>query len=181
MCFKSVIQSGRSLFLSKIKKNAWLKLPVGVSPIQLVYLHRNRRYFVIEVHTWFCLPFLARIRCKVKIHLGIYVHAHSTYRKESTLTNTHRSQNVWHIHLEKCKNVFVVPQMPTLVHFIPIFRPGPLKWVFCSYTGCTTNKSNDFSYLPTIFLSHCIPKQTHIFLRYMLCDIKDMYINIRPR
>ena len=24
-------------------------------------------------------------------------------RKESTLTNTHRSQNVWHIHLEKCK------------------------------------------------------------------------------
>ena len=28
---------------------------------------------------------------------------HSTHRKESTLTNTHRSQTVWHIHLEKCK------------------------------------------------------------------------------
>jgi hypothetical protein len=53
--FKSVIQSGRSLFLSKIKKNTSLKLPVGVSPLQLVNLHRNRRYFVLKLHTWFCL------------------------------------------------------------------------------------------------------------------------------
>jgi hypothetical protein len=51
-CFKSVIQSGRSLFLSKIKHTS-LKLPVGVSPRQLVNLHRNRRYFVIKLHTWF--------------------------------------------------------------------------------------------------------------------------------
>ena len=50
VCFKSVIQSGRSLFLSKIK-NTSLKLPVGVSPLQLVNLHRNRRYFVIKLHT----------------------------------------------------------------------------------------------------------------------------------
>jgi hypothetical protein len=46
VCFKSVIQSGRSLFLSKIK-NTSLKLPVGISSLQLVNLHRNRRYFVI--------------------------------------------------------------------------------------------------------------------------------------
>jgi hypothetical protein len=51
VCFKSVIQSGRSLFLSKIKKNTLLKLPVDVSPLQLVNLHRNRRYFVIKLHT----------------------------------------------------------------------------------------------------------------------------------
>ena len=57
MCFKSVIQSGRSLFLSKIKTNTSLKLPVGVSPLQLVNLHRNRRYFVIKLHTWFCLSY----------------------------------------------------------------------------------------------------------------------------
>jgi hypothetical protein len=31
VCFKSVIQSGRSLFLPEIK-NTLLKLPVGVSP-----------------------------------------------------------------------------------------------------------------------------------------------------
>jgi hypothetical protein len=46
--FKSVIQSGCSLFLSKIK-NKSLKLPVGVSPLQLVNLHKNRRYFVVQV------------------------------------------------------------------------------------------------------------------------------------
>ena len=52
MCFKSVIQSGRSLFFSKIK-NTSLKLPVGVSPLQLVNLHRNRRYFVIKLLSYF--------------------------------------------------------------------------------------------------------------------------------
>jgi hypothetical protein len=57
--FKSVIQSGRSLVLSKIQ-NTWLKLPVGVSPFQLVYLHRNRRYFVIKLHTWFCLSYFLK-------------------------------------------------------------------------------------------------------------------------
>ena len=38
----------------------------------------------------------------------IYVTGHSTHRKESTLTNTHRSQNVWHIHLEKCKKKLLI-------------------------------------------------------------------------
>jgi hypothetical protein len=71
VCFKLVIQSGRSLFLSKIK-NTSLKLPVrksqsklksipvGVSPLQLVNLHRNRRYFVIKLHTWFCLSYFLK-------------------------------------------------------------------------------------------------------------------------
>jgi hypothetical protein len=59
VCFKSVIQSGRSLFLSKIK-NTSLKLPVGVSPLQLVNLHSNWRYFVIKLHTWFCLSYFLK-------------------------------------------------------------------------------------------------------------------------
>jgi hypothetical protein len=62
-CFKSVIQSGRSLFLSKIK-NTSLKLPVGVSPLQLVNLHRNRRYFAIKLHTWFCLSYFLKTNIK---------------------------------------------------------------------------------------------------------------------
>ena len=56
---------------------------------------------------------------------------------------------------------FVCQKMPTLVHFIQNFRPGPLKWAFFAYVVYAKNKSNDFSYLPTISLSHCIPKQTH--------------------
>jgi hypothetical protein len=38
---------------------------VGVSPLQLVNLHRNRRYFVIKLHTWFCLSYFLKtnIQC----------------------------------------------------------------------------------------------------------------------
>jgi hypothetical protein len=71
VCFKSVIQSGCSLFLSKIKKNTSLKLTVGVSPLQLINLHRNRRYFVIKLHTWFCLIFLED-KHKILLHLSIF-------------------------------------------------------------------------------------------------------------
>ena len=35
-----------------------------------------------------------------------YLRTRTFYRKESTFTNTHRSQNVWHIHLEKCKKKY---------------------------------------------------------------------------
>ena len=59
VCFKSVIQSGRSLFVSKIK-NTSLKLPVCVFPLQLVNLHRNRRYLVIKLHTWFGLSYFLK-------------------------------------------------------------------------------------------------------------------------
>ena len=41
----------RTLIILVQDKNTSLKLPVGVSPLQLVNLHRNRRYFVIKLHT----------------------------------------------------------------------------------------------------------------------------------
>ena len=65
MYFKSVIQSGRSLFLSKIK---------NTSPLQLVNLHRNRRYFVIKLHTWFCLSYFLKtnIKCYCILDLSIF-------------------------------------------------------------------------------------------------------------
>jgi hypothetical protein len=44
-----LLLSKHKLALSKIK-NTSLKLPMGVSPLQLVNSHRNRRYFVIN-HT----------------------------------------------------------------------------------------------------------------------------------
>jgi hypothetical protein len=37
--------------LNKKKGKGALKLPVGVSPLQPVNLHRNPRYFVIKLHT----------------------------------------------------------------------------------------------------------------------------------
>jgi hypothetical protein len=78
LCFKSVIQSGRSLFLSKIK-NTSLKLPVGVSPLQLVNLHSNRRYFVIKLHTWFCLSYF------LKKNITFYCISRCCYRQSCAL------------------------------------------------------------------------------------------------
>ena len=37
---------------------------MGVSPLQLANLHRNQRYFVIELHTWFCLSYFLKTNLK---------------------------------------------------------------------------------------------------------------------
>jgi hypothetical protein len=52
-------------------KNTSLKLPVGVSPLQFVNLHRNRRYFVIKLHTRFCLSYFVD-KHKILLHLSIF-------------------------------------------------------------------------------------------------------------
>jgi hypothetical protein len=51
--------------------NTSLKLPVGVSPLQLVNLHRNRRYFVIKLHTWFCLSYFLKTNIKFIASINI--------------------------------------------------------------------------------------------------------------
>ena len=58
-------------FLVIINKNISLKLPVGVSPLQLVNLHRNRRYSVIKLHTWFCLSYFLKTN-NILLHLSIF-------------------------------------------------------------------------------------------------------------
>ena len=54
----------RTLIILVQDKNTSLKLLVGVSPLQLVNLHRNRRYFVIKLHTWFCLSYFLKTNIK---------------------------------------------------------------------------------------------------------------------
>ena len=44
---------------------------MGVSPLQLVNLHRNRRYFVIKLHTWFCLLYFLKTN-NILWHLSIF-------------------------------------------------------------------------------------------------------------
>jgi hypothetical protein len=45
---------------------------VGVSPLQLVNLHRNRRYFVIKLHTWFWSIIFLEDKHKMLLHLSIF-------------------------------------------------------------------------------------------------------------
>jgi hypothetical protein len=54
----------RTLIILVQDKNTSLKLPVGVSPLQIVNSHRNLRYFVIELHTWFCLSYFLKKNIK---------------------------------------------------------------------------------------------------------------------
>ena len=97
VCFKLVIQSGRSIFLSKIK-NTSLKLPVGVSPLQLVNLHRNRRYFVIKLHTWFCLSYF--LKTNIKLYC-IYQYCMSINSFFNTVSVSRYSRNFnLHIYIE---------------------------------------------------------------------------------
>ena len=53
-------------------KNTSLKLPVGISPLRLVNLHRNRRYFVIKLHTWFLSIIILEDKHKILLHLSIF-------------------------------------------------------------------------------------------------------------
>ena len=39
--------------------------------LQLVNLHRNRKYFVIKLHTWFCLSYFLKTN-KILQHLSIF-------------------------------------------------------------------------------------------------------------
>jgi hypothetical protein len=114
-CFKSVIQSGRSLFLSKIK-NTSLKWPVGVSPLQLVNLHRNQRYFVIKLHTWFCLIFLED-KHKILLHITIFYEYQQFFQHcicfsiqpQLQLVNLHKNQRyfVVKLHTWFCLSYFL--------------------------------------------------------------------------
>jgi hypothetical protein len=120
MCFKSVIQSGRSLFLSKIR-NTSLKLPVGVSPLQLVVnLHRNRRYFVIKLHTWFCLSYFLKTfitLVKIVLHLSIFYEYQQFFQHricfsiqpQLQLVNLHRNRKyfVIKLHIWFCLSYFL--------------------------------------------------------------------------
>ena len=58
-------------------KNTSLKLPVGVSPLQLVNLHRNRRYFVIKFHTWFCLSYFLKTNIKLYCNYQYFMSTNS--------------------------------------------------------------------------------------------------------
>ena len=86
-------QSSKLIILvqDKKKKNTSLKLPVGVSPLQLVNLHINRRYFVIKFHTWFCLSYF--MRTNIKLYC-IYQYLMSTNSFFNTLSVSRYSRPI---------------------------------------------------------------------------------------
>ena len=79
---------------------------MGVSPLQLVNLHRNQRYFVIKLHTWFCLSYFLKTNT-ILLHLSILYEyqqffQHCIYfsiQSELQLVNLHRNRRYFDIKL----------------------------------------------------------------------------------
>jgi hypothetical protein len=126
VCFKSVIQSGRSFLLSKIK-NTPLKVPVGVSLLQLVNLHRNRRYFVIKLNTWFCFIIFLEDKHKIVLHLSIFYEYQQFFQHSICFPITNETSHVT-IHATHSD------LWPTLARSTSLFLACCyIKW--CTYTN----------------------------------------------
>ena len=80
-------------------KNTSLKLPVGVSPLQLVNLHRNRRYFVIKLHMVLSIIFLED-KHKILLHLSIFYEYQQFFQHRICFSiNLHRNRRYFVIKL----------------------------------------------------------------------------------
>ena len=96
----------RSSIILVQDKNTSLKLPVGISPLQLVNLHRNRRYFVIKLHMVLSIIFLED-KHNIVLHLSIFYEyqqffQHSicfSIQPQLQLINLHRNRRYFVIKL----------------------------------------------------------------------------------
>ena len=79
---------------------------MGVSPLQLVNLHKNRRYFIIKLHTWFFLSYFLKTN-KLLLHLSIF-HEYQKFfqhricfsiQPQLQLVNLHRNRRYFVIKL----------------------------------------------------------------------------------
>ena len=80
---------------------------MGVSPLQLVNLHRNRRYFVIKLHTWFCLSYFLKTNIKFYCIYQYFMSINSFFQHricfsiqlQLQLVNLHRNRRYFVIKL----------------------------------------------------------------------------------
>jgi hypothetical protein len=62
-CNKILCLSSRNMIDKTMCEVLWRN--ISQPQLQLVNLHRNRRYFVIKLHTWFCLSYFLKTNIKV--------------------------------------------------------------------------------------------------------------------
>jgi hypothetical protein len=90
---------------------------VGVSPLQLVNLHRNRRYFVIKLHTWFFLSYFLKTNIKFYCSYQYFMSISSFFqhricfsiKPQLQLVNLHRNRRyiVIKLHTRFCPSYFL--------------------------------------------------------------------------
>ena len=94
---------------------------------QLVNLHRNRRYFVIKLHTWFCLSYFLKTNikfyCIYQYFMSIKFFQHRicfSIQPQLQLVNLHRNQRYFVIKLHTwfCLSYF----LKTNIQFYCIYQ-----------------------------------------------------------
>jgi hypothetical protein len=96
-------------------KNTSLKLSVGVYPLQLVNLHRNRRYFVIKLHTWFYLSYILKTNIKFNCIYQYVMSINSFFNIVSVSRYSHPKQ--W----DKSRDYTCYSQWP-VTHFSTFYQ-----------------------------------------------------------
>ena len=61
--------------------------------LQLVNLHRNQRYFVIKLHTWFCLSYFLKTNIKLYCIYQYFMSINSFFNTVSVSRYSHRHSN----------------------------------------------------------------------------------------
>ena len=85
----------------------FLEIEHKISPLQLVNLHRNRRYFVIKLHTWFCLSYFLKTNIKFYCIYQYFMSINSFFehricfsiQPQLQLVNLHRNRRYFVIKL----------------------------------------------------------------------------------
>ena len=105
---------------------------MGVSTLQLVNLYTNRRYFVIKLHTWFCLSYFLKTNIKLYRIYQYFMSINSFFQHRICLSiqpqlqfvNLHRNRRYFVIKLHTwfCLSYF----LKTNINFIAFIN---ILWV----------------------------------------------------
>jgi hypothetical protein len=114
---------------------------VGVSPLQLVNLHRNRWYFVIKLHTWFCLSFFLKTNIKLYciyqyfMSINSFFNTVSVSRYSRPITNETSHVTIHATHsdpwptLARSSSLFLICCLNIWIYYTIIF----CRFTFCFY------------------------------------------------
>jgi hypothetical protein len=73
------------------------------SQLQLVNLHRNRRYFVIKLHTWFCLSYFLKTNIKCYCSYQYFMSVNSFFNTTVSRNRYGVEKNCWYSkNIDKC-------------------------------------------------------------------------------
>jgi hypothetical protein len=130
-----IVHPIRTFIILVQDKNTSLILPVGVSPLQLVNLNRNRRYFVLKLHTWFCLSYFLKTNIKFYCIYQYFMSINSFF---NTVSVSRYSRNFQLVNLHRNRRYFVIKRHTWFC--LSYFLKTNIK-LYCIYQYCMSINS----------------------------------------